>query len=188
MVDRHVPEVVQGVRSAISSASQPPLVTGGHGAAVAVVGLMQKTFAAIAPADIVNEYVKSNESRPAQRADALWKKFGTATINVMAGGCVCLAQLWDSAWQEGNGDVSIRSSDAIPQERLEALYQDPNFLPSCTLDTVGRVLSTQEATGSSANSQAKTGSPKRSSRKKKTVGHRTSRGTKAENSHRNIRS
>ena len=140
MVDRHVPEIVQGVKAAVSSASQPLLVVGGHRAAVAVVSLMQKTFAAIAPADIINEYVKSDGSKPAPRADALWKKFGAATINVMADGCVCLAQLWDSAWQEGDGDTSIRSATAIPQERLEALYQDPNFLPSHTLDTIGPLL------------------------------------------------
>jgi hypothetical protein len=189
MVDRHVPEIVQGVKAAVSSASQPPLIAGGHGAAVAVVSLMQKTFAAIAPADIVNEYVKSDGSKPAPRADALWKKFGTATINVMADGCVCLAQLWDSAWQEGGGDTSIRSAAAIPQERLEALYQDPNFLPSHTLDTIGQLLSTKGAVVSGARNQNRTESSRQLSRKKKVkIGRRVSRGLRPANSHTNVRS
>jgi hypothetical protein len=168
MVDRHVPEIVQGVKAAVSSASQPSLVAGGHEAAVAVVDLMQKTFATIAPADIIHEYVKSVGSKPASRADVLWKKFGTATINVMADGCICLAQLWDSAWQEGQGDTSIQSAAAIPQERLEALYQDPNFLPSHTLDTIGPLLLSTEAVQlPRTNNQSKAGTRRRSSRKKK---------------------
>jgi hypothetical protein len=175
MVDRHVPEIVQGVEAAVSSASQPSLVVGGHGAAVAVVSLMQKTFAAIAPADIINEYVKSDGSKPAPRADELWKKFGVATIDVMADGCVCLAQLWDSAWQEGNGDTTIRSTTAIPQERLEALYQDPNFLPSHTLDTIGAILGAKGVVISSTRNQTKGGSSHLSSRKKRAEVQRVSR-------------
>ncbi|MFY9956443.1 hypothetical protein [Bradyrhizobium sp.] len=175
MVDRHVPEIVQGVEAAVSSASQPSLVVGGHRAAVAVVSLMQKTFAAIAPADIINEYVKSDGSKPAPRADELWKRFGAATIDVMADGCVCLAQLWDSAWQEGNGDTTIRSTTAIPQERLEALYQDPNFLPSHTLDTIGALLGAKGVVISSTRNQTKGGSSHLSSRKKRAEVQRVSR-------------
>jgi hypothetical protein len=175
MVDRHVPEIVQGVEAAVSSASQPSLVVGGHGAAVAVVSLMQKTFAAIAPADIINEYVKSDGSKPAPRADELWKRFGAATIDVMADGCVCLAQLWDSAWQEGNGGTTIRSTTAIPQERLEALYQDPNFLPSHTLDTIGALLGAKGVVISSTRNQTKGGSSHLSSRKKRAEVQRVSR-------------
>ena len=163
MVDRHVQEIVQGIKAAVFSSSQPLLVAGGHGAAVAVVGLMQKTFAAIAPADIINEYVKFGGSKPASRADALWKKFGTATINVMADGCVCLAQLWDSAWQEGDGDTSIRSATAIPQERLEALYQNPNFLPSHTLDTISPLLSAKAVPAPSTKNRTKVSASRQAS-------------------------
>jgi hypothetical protein len=187
MVDRHVPEIVQGVKAAVSSANQPALVVGGHNAAVAVVNLMQKTFDAIAPADIVNAYVKSEGSKPAPRAEALWKKFGAATINVMADGCICLAQLWDSAWQEGDGDTSIRSAAAIPEKRLEALYQDPNFLPSHTLDTIGNVLSTKGGMVSGTGNQTKKRSS-RSSHKKTKVSLRVSRSPRPANSDTSVRS
>ncbi len=140
MVDRHVPEIVAGVASVVASAAKPPLVTGGHSAAVAVVELMQKTFAAVAPADLIDQYVKSEASKPAARADALWKKFGAGTINVMADGCLCLASLWDSAWQEGGGDATMPAAAAIPQTQLEELYQNPDFLPSHTLNTIGPLL------------------------------------------------
>jgi hypothetical protein len=144
MVDRHVPEIVAGVASVVASvvasAAKPPLVTGGHGAAVAVVELMRKTFAAVAPADLIDQYVKSDGSKPAARADALWKKFGAGTINVMADGCLCLALLWDSAWQEGGGDATMPAAAAIPQTQLEVLYQNPDFLPSHTLNTIGSLL------------------------------------------------
>src|SRR5262249_36977202 len=45
MVDNHVPEIMAGVDAILSHPAHPPLVTGGHAAAVAVVNLMQQTFA-----------------------------------------------------------------------------------------------------------------------------------------------
>jgi hypothetical protein len=44
--------------------------------AVAVVGLMQKTFDAIAPQKIIDEFVAVQDDKPAARADALWKSLG----------------------------------------------------------------------------------------------------------------
>ncbi len=141
MVDRHVAEIIGGVDSLLSRASKPPLVAGGHAAAVAVVDLMQKTFQAIAPKDIVDEFVKVQDQKPAARADAMWKVLGQDTVKVMADGCMCLAQLWDSAWAEGGGDAHIHALGSIEQSALEKLYQSPDFLPSHTLDTIGSVLS-----------------------------------------------
>jgi hypothetical protein len=57
MVDRHVPEVIQGAKATVSSASKPP--AGGTGRPWQF-GLMQKTFAIVAPADIINEHAKSS--------------------------------------------------------------------------------------------------------------------------------
>lgn len=140
MIDRHVPEMVQGVDAMLSQCSRPPNVKGGHGAAVAVVELMQKTFDTIAPQKIIDEFVKVQNEKPAARADALWEVLGEDTTNVMANGCLCLAQLWDSAWQEGNGDSTIDSLAAIDETILEQLYQNRDFLPSHTLNTIGPLL------------------------------------------------
>jgi hypothetical protein len=140
MVDRHVPEIVAGVDARIRQSAQAPLVTGGHEAAVAVVELMQSTFAAIAPEKIIDEFVKVGDDKPAAQADALWESLGDDTIDVMADGCLCLARLWDSAWKEGNGDLAINSLAEIDETVLEHLYQNRNFLPSHTLDTIAPLL------------------------------------------------
>jgi hypothetical protein len=140
MVDRHVADIVRGVDKILSTPPKPALVTGGHAAAVAVVALMQKTFAAVAPKKIIAEFLKAADEKPAARADAMWTALGVDTIGVMADGAICLAQLWDSAWQEGGGDEHIRDLDEISEQALETLYQDPNFLPSRTLNTIGPLL------------------------------------------------
>ena len=133
MIDRHVPEIMKGVDGILARVRQPALVTGGHDAAVAVVNLMQQTFRAIAPKDIIAEFVKVQDQKPAQRADAMWRSLGDDTVKVMADGCFCLAQLWDSAWEEGGGDRAIHDFNSIDETRLEQLYQDPSFLPSHTI-------------------------------------------------------
>jgi hypothetical protein len=58
----------------------------------------------------------------------------------MADGAICLAQLWDSAWKEGAGDNTIHDLGVIDESALETLYQNPQFLPSKTLDQIGSIL------------------------------------------------
>jgi hypothetical protein len=136
MVDRHVHEIVGGVDRLLARSNGPSLVTSGHGAAVAVVELMQQTFRVIAPSSIVDDFVRVQDERPSARADAMWQKLGEDTIKVMADGCICLAQLWDSAWEEGGGDDRINSLGPIDEAILEQLYQNPEFLPSYTLNSI----------------------------------------------------
>ncbi len=166
MVNRHVPEIIKGVDSILKHPAQPALVTGGHGAATAVVNLMQQTFKAIAPKDIVADYVKVQTDKPAAQADALWKSLGQDTIKVMADGAICLAQLWDSAWKEGGGDTRIGDLEEISQAVLEKLYQNPQFLPSHTLDTIGPLLQNGAAAPADAK-PAKAAKSKGKGRKKK---------------------
>jgi hypothetical protein len=174
MVDRHVPEIMAGVDDILSSPPHPALVTGGHAAAVAVVNLMQQTFKAIAPTRILAEFLKVDTEQPAARADAMWKKLGDDTITVMADGCICLAQLWDSAWKEGDGDTNIRALGAVSEAALERLYQNPDFLPSHTLNTIGPLL--KGAAAPRANGR-RPGAPAPASRRRK-------RPTRGRNAHR----
>jgi hypothetical protein len=162
MIDRHVPEIMKGVDGILARVRQPALVTGGHDAAVAVVNLMQQTFRAIAPKDIIAEFVKVQDQKPAQRADAMWRSLGDDTVKVMADGCFCLAQLWDSAWEEGGGDRTIHDFNSIDETRLEQLYQNPSFLPSHTIDAIGPLLR-----GSSSPSTATPGRAAAAKRKAK---------------------
>lgn len=140
MISRHVSEIMQGIDSQLSNSSPLAKIVGGHAAAVTVVDLMQKTFDAIPPNKIIDEYIKNQDEKPAARADAMWEVLGEDTINVMADGCLCLAQLWESAWKEGNGNSTILSLEAIDEDILETLYKNRNFLPSHTLNTIGSLL------------------------------------------------
>jgi hypothetical protein len=126
MVDRHAAEIMTGVDSILAQPNQPALVTGGHAAAVATVNLMQQTFNAIAPKDIIAEFVKVKDRKPAARADALGGALGANTIKVMADGAISLAQLWDSAWREGDGDNTIHNLGEIDQSALKTLYLNPS--------------------------------------------------------------
>lgn len=140
MVDAHVPEILQGIDQRLAAGAPWPLIEGGHGAAVAVVALMQKTFATITPREIIDCFVPVQAEKPSVRAEALWQNLGARTIDVMADGCFCLAQLWDSAWREGGGDKTITRFDPTDETALEALYRDPDFLHSYSLDMIEPVL------------------------------------------------
>jgi hypothetical protein len=161
MVDYHVPEIMSGVDGILAGGNPLPLVAGGHGAAVAVAQLMARTFAAVQPAEIVDAFVAVQQEKPKERALALWtskldrpggtKTLGEETIKIMADGCCALAQIWDSAWAEGKGSSNITKLGEIQQDVLEKLYQNPGFLPSHTLDTIGPLLNGQDGSASGNN-------------------------------------
>jgi hypothetical protein len=150
MVNYNVAAILPGVDQRLGKLAALPLVSGGHGAAVAVVQLMDRTFDAIKPMDIVNAYVSLEEDKPKDAAMALWKQFGGATMDVMADGCLCLAQIWESAWAEGDGSKNISDFGTITESKLETLYQDPDFMPSKTLNTISSVLTDKASLGAGA--------------------------------------
>jgi len=78
--------------------------------------------------------------------------------------------LWDAAWEAGGGDRTIGAGDlgAIDEGVLSKLYQNPDFLPSHTIDTIGPLLSAcgvgprpsgnhRKGTGSRSTSRPKRG-------------------------------
>ena len=140
MVNRHITDIIQGVDEALATSANLPLVQGGHGAAVATVELMQKTFDKISPRAIINVYLQAKDSGPTGAADALWSQFGDATVEVITLGTQYLAMIWTSAWQEGGGDQTIQDLGPVNGGQLSALYQSSTFLPSCYLDDIGRIL------------------------------------------------
>ena len=106
-------------------------------------------------------------TRSLQRADALWDALGENTIKVMADGAICLAQLWDSAWKEGGGDNTIHDLGEIDESTLEALYQNPKFLPSMTLEQIGSALKGGPAPAHAAHGPRQKTQPRRSTNKQK---------------------
>src|SRR5262249_56474843 len=69
MIDRHVQEVITGVDSKLQPPPHPPLVKGGHAAAVAVLALMQPHFHTIPPRGIFIEFLKGEDEEPAAAAE-----------------------------------------------------------------------------------------------------------------------
>jgi hypothetical protein len=146
MVNNNVLDLLAGIDRRLGALDLLRPVVGGHQAAVAVVQLMDRTFDAIKPLDIVNAYIKVEDEKPKDVAESLWKQFGDDTMAVMADGCLCLAQIWESAWVEGDGDSNITKLGAISEETLETIYQNPDFMPSHTLDTISSVLTDKAST------------------------------------------
>jgi hypothetical protein len=136
MLDDHRTDVVKGITARLDGVkvNAADLVVGGRGAARAVVALMMETIATIDPRTLCGAY--NSESTEAERVARLWQDFGTATMDMMARGCIVLATLWESAWREGNGDaIDPVRFDEVTEEALSAYYRDdPDFVPSMGLE------------------------------------------------------
>jgi hypothetical protein len=168
MVNNNIASILPGIDQRLGASQKLPLFTGGHAAAVAVVQLMDRTFGAIKPMEIVNAYVAVQDNKPNDVAASLWKSFGAKTMDVMADGCQCLVQIWESAWAEGRGDTNITKLDEVSESALEAIYQKPDFMPSHTLDTVSTVLASSTSVGgNTANANSKSPSTKAHAKGKK---------------------
>lgn len=139
MVDNHV-DALFGDVIAQAQNHELVLVDGGQNAAIDVVRLMQFTFDLMKPMDIVEAYAATEGQKPAAGAEQLWRQFGAPTTRAMAAGASLLSSLWASAWGEGQGDKNVNALDAIDEDTLAGLYQDPQFLVSKTLDTIGPLL------------------------------------------------
>jgi hypothetical protein len=131
MLDRRAAEVVAGVNAALAGAAAVASVVGGHAAAVAVVELMGKTFKTLPPLEIIEAF---NAASGEARIPHLWDATGERTIACLAAGSRCLADLWESAWSEGNG-TAIAADRLGPVDRrtLRRLYNDETFLPALRL-------------------------------------------------------
>jgi hypothetical protein len=136
MLDHFAPEVVSGVNKTLDGyhagdAGGPDLFKGSDHAADTVVALMKRTFAAIAPRDILDAY----DSHPgAGRTKALWDTFHEATIQRLADGARTLAVIWRSAWEEGGGeDLAASKMTAQSTSALQKLYEDKTFAPNAWL-------------------------------------------------------
>jgi hypothetical protein len=144
-VPAHAQALVKGLRAKINAhAAVKPTFAGGRGAAQRVVRLMMETFDRLPPHEIVDAY--NEETSPAARIDRLWNDFRVRTIECMLAGCVCLADIWASAWREGEGErVPAAALGEIEWEDLATLYRDKDFLPSWGLAHLAKVLTGAQA-------------------------------------------
>jgi hypothetical protein len=145
MLNQHAAEIVDGISAAVTNEAVKSTFSGGHGAAQRVIDLMRATFKKIPPADLVAAY--NEGTSPDDRLQHLWDNFGQATIEVMADGCLCLADIWASAWKEGGGEQTASSGDLGPADvhALADLYNRSSFLPSVGLQELVTILNTGQA-------------------------------------------
>jgi len=163
MLNQNAGKIVDGVVSRLAGKTVKPSFKGGQAAAQRVVRLMQETINAIPPQDIVAVYNKATS--PADRLDKLWKAFGAKTIGRIAEGCLCLAEVWASAWKEGEGPkITDSKLVAIDQDALKTLYNESTFIPSVALKTMIKLL---KDSGGGADGAAKGVQKKKSTKKKK---------------------
>jgi len=140
MLNQKVSEIVDGVVSRIEAKQVRSSFHSGPGAARRVIGLMRETITSLPPSEIVDTY--NLGTSPSDRINRLWQKWGEATMDRLAEDCLCLADIWASAWHEGKGE-DIPSSELGPVDEgvLESYYNDLEFLPAAGLAEMGTILS-----------------------------------------------
>lgn len=140
MLNAHPKDLVKGIRAELKTRpAAKATFTGGDGAARRVVQLMRSTIGKLPPSKIVDAY--NAEHTPADRLQRLWDDFSKLTIECMADGCVCLAEIWTSAWIEGNGGrIAASELGQAAWEDLAKLYRNKDFLPSYELAHLAKVL------------------------------------------------
>ena len=145
MIDRHDTALVAALPTAITATARPQPPATGKAAAQLVLALMDRTARAIDPETLTRAYAaastKPRDTSP-HVTDALWSQFGDAAIRNIADGIVCLASLWTGAWSAGRGeDAAADQLAPIDQDLLQALYEQPDFVPSLYLNQIGPQLS-----------------------------------------------
>jgi hypothetical protein len=138
MVNAHREDILDGLGHT-AKVAQDELVEDGFAAAGQTVGLMRDTFELLPPADIVEAFLSFKGKRK-DRADYLWKKFGTKTIKAMQAGTHLLAVLCESAWAQGDGETNVRATKAVTQDEAMALCADRDFLESLPVGSIGSKL------------------------------------------------
>ena len=112
------------------------MITTGLDAAKLTIAMMRATFKSLPPMDIVEAFTEF-DGKPKDRAEHLWKKFGTKTLKSMQSGSHLLAVLWESAWLAGDGETKVKSTRALTEEKAMDICADPDFIPSVGIAKIG---------------------------------------------------
>jgi hypothetical protein len=132
MIDRKASELFDGV-DAIDTKVAPGELIGADGkdAAKLVLHLMKATVTLLPPEEVVEVW---REAKGRGKYDHMWDALGERTIQNIAAGCHTMAVLWQSAWKHGGGDNLPESAlKKIPEQRLQDLYNNKNFVRSIRL-------------------------------------------------------
>ncbi len=131
--------IVDGVNDRLNGVQVGPTFQGGKGAALRVIKLMKQTINLIDPETLVRAY--NEESTPGTRIERLWNDFGEDSITSIANGCRCMAEIWESAWDEGGGpNIPHSKLKAVSKDLLASIYRPQSFLPSRALKDMEPLL------------------------------------------------
>jgi hypothetical protein len=132
MLDRFAVEVVAKTNAALEGKVATSDLRGGEEAARAVVETMRDSLAALPPIEIIQAF---NEATGRERLPHMFATLGDRTAARLAAGSLLLAQLWSSAWAEGDGASAPDASlVAVDREALVGFYRRRDFAPSFRLD------------------------------------------------------
>ncbi|MCI0415619.1 hypothetical protein L0222_22825 [bacterium] len=141
MFERHPIQLINEINAqfAAGQAVQPVAVTQagdkeGFRAARHLLNLMLRTYNRIPPRDIIA--ADDPTLNQPQRAALLFNRFHTETAQCIADSSQVLAELWESAWAEANGDQNIPQGDLvlIQEGVLTQICKEQNFIPAWTID------------------------------------------------------
>jgi len=137
----HMTEIIVALNTRADDNVPLDTIQGGNAAAIAMVELMRSTYTTLPPQELIDVYNTIDDKKQRQvAADILWDHFKDQTVTVLFDACRYLALLWESAWEEGDGDTTMNNLGEIDQDALKALYMDKTFLPSYTLNKISPAL------------------------------------------------
>jgi hypothetical protein len=136
MLEIQTPAVLQQIDTKLGAMpSDPDRIKNGHDAACEILRMMNAAQDRLSPDDIIK--ADDPALKPKPRAEALRanKKLMAATITSLADSTRLLADLWASAWREGDGDsIAASKLKLFTEKELNAIYRgEKDFLPSLSL-------------------------------------------------------
>jgi hypothetical protein len=114
MLDQFAADVVAKVNAKLGNQKATASFEGGDGAARRVVKPMKDTVLSSIPSTLST----CGSRRRAATYQDLWTELGDDTAACMVLGVLCLADIWESAWVEGQGDVNIDQAALAKVKRL----------------------------------------------------------------------
>jgi hypothetical protein len=146
MIDRAAEDNVlfEAISNNLGTDHDMQLVNDGREVAHAVLQMMDEVAKTLSPQDLMEIYEEKVDGfghADKDRLRQMWKIVGEPTGKVMALGIRTLAMIWDAAWAAGNGDSHDEGElGEIDPDALKAHYEDKDFIPSLTIETIGAVI------------------------------------------------
>ena len=116
-----------------------PPIEKGQDAAFAALTLMDFSARTVPPSELCDRYIELGGGTSKPVVQGLWDTFGSRTATLMGAGANTLAKTWEAALAASG--ITLPTPETFSEQALAAIYQDPAFVPSFTLDEIGPHLS-----------------------------------------------